>query len=552
MAASDAQTADVIPFQWQSKLRILFLSVVLVIPCAWHRRIEAGDLPSHVYNAWLAQLIEKGQAPGLYIAKQWNNILFDVLLLRTADLVGIAAAEKIIVSICVLVFFWGVFAFIRTIAERPPWFLAPCIAMLAYGYSFSMGFMNYYLSLGLTCFGLTILWRGRGIAWIAGALLAALAWLAHPIGFLWFLGTLAYAKVRPKLPGWWKLALPLSAVIAFAAVRLYAAHRPAWMADWDRGPFYLYNGADQLGLYGKRYFFLAGAAFLFGVVCVAADFHARRRGEGSSWKPFELPFELYVVTFCATALLPENLRPSIYGGWIGLLGSRLTTVSAILGLCFLGGLKPRRWHLAGFGVCAVVFFAFLYQDAGWLNRLEANAEKLVSDLPPGTRVIATIWAPPGSRINFIGHTVERACIGHCFNYANYEPASGEFRVRVRKGSPVATFSSDDAQDMAWGEYEVDETDIPMKQVYQCDASDLAKLCIRELKAGEANGRVGYKPASAHCFRFEWRVLASRKAWDSMASSERTLQEADWESCISAGRRGLPDGPAIAVWGTRLD
>jgi hypothetical protein len=551
MAASDAQSADAILFLRQSKLRIVVLSVLLLIPCVWHRRIEAGDLASHVYNAWLAQLIEKGQAPGLYIANQWNNVLFDVILLRTANLVGIAAAEKIVVSICVLVFFWGVFAFIRTITERPPWFLAPCIAMLAYGYSFSMGFLNYYLSLGLASFGLAILWRGRGIAWIAGAVIAALAWLAHPIGFLWLLGTLAYAKVRAKLPGWWKLALPLLAVSAVAVVRWYAARRPALMADWDRGPFYFYNGADQLGLYGKRYFFLASAAFLFGVVSMAADLYGRRR-EGSSWKAFELPLELYLVTFCATALLPENLRPSIYGGWIGLLGSRLTSISAILGLCLLGCLKPRRWHLSGFSLCAVVFFAFLYQDTGWLNRLEANAEKLVSDLPPGTRVIATIWSPPGSRINFIGHAVERACIGHCFNYANYEPASGEFRVRVRKGSPVATFSSDDAQDMAWGEYEVDETDIPMKQVYQCDPSELAKLCIRELKAGETNGRIGYKPTNAHCFSFEWRVLACRRAWDSIASGESTFQEADWESRISAGRCGLPDGPGIAVRGTRLD
>jgi hypothetical protein len=489
MAASDAQSADVLAFLRQSKLRILILSVVLVIPCVWHRRIEAGDLASHVYNAWLAQLIAKGQAPGLCIAKQWNNILFDVLLLRTANLAGIAAAEKIVVSICVLVFFWGVFTFIRTITERPPWFLAPCVAMLAYGYSFSMGFMNYYLSLGLACFGLAILWRARRFGWIAGALLAALSWLAHPIGFLWLVGMLAYVKVRPKLPGWWKLALPLLAAAVFAAVRWYAAHRPALLADWDRGPFYLHNGADQLGLYGRRYFFLAGAAFLFGLVCVAVDLYARRR-EGSFWKPFELPFELYVVAFCATALLPENLRPSIYGGWIGLLGSRLTTISAILGLCSLGCLKPRRWHLAGFGVCALVFFAFLYQDTGWLNRLEANAEKLVENLPAGTRVVVTIDAPADSRITFIGHAVERACIAHCFSYANYEPASGEFRVRVREGSPVVVSSTDVAEDMASGEYEVDETDLPLKQIYQCDDSDLTKLCLRDLKAGEVNGQFG--------------------------------------------------------------
>ncbi|HEV1994363.1 MAG TPA: hypothetical protein VGR03_08535, partial [Candidatus Acidoferrum sp.] len=236
---------------------------------------------------------------------------------------------------------------------------------------------------------------------------------------------------------------------------------------------------------------LAGAAFLFGLICLAVDLYARR-SDRSSWKPFELPLELYVVTFCATALLPENLRPSIYGGWIGLLGSRLTTISAILGLSFLGYLKARKWHLAGFGVCAMVFFAFLYQDTGWLNRLEANAEKLVGDLPAGTRVIVTIDAPADSRIAFIGHSVERACIAHCFSYANYEPSSGEFRVRVRKGSPVVTSSTDDAEDMASGEYEVDDTDLPMKQVYQCDAKDLTKLCIRDLLAGATNGRLSYK------------------------------------------------------------
>ena len=465
--------------------------MLILVPCVWHRRIEAGDLASHVYNAWLAQLVAKGQAPGVYIAKQWNNVLFDVTLLRVVSLVGFAAAQKIVVSICVLVFFWGVFAFIRTVTERPPWLLTPCIAMLAYGYSFSMGFMNYYLSLGLACFGLAILWRGKGIAWIGGAAVAALTLLAHPIGLLWLVGTLAYVKAREKMSGWWKLALPLAAASGFAAIYWYTSHRPSLFADWDRGPFYLYNGADQLGLYGKRYFFLAGAAFLFGLVCVAVDLYGRRH-DGSWWKPFEVPFELYVVTFCATALLPENLRPSPYGGWIGLLGSRLTTISAIFGLCLLGHLQPRKWHLSGFGVCAVVFFAFLYQDTGWLNRLEANAEKLVGELPAGTRVIVTARAPLDSRIAFIGHSAERACIGHCFSYANYEPASGEFRVRVRKGSPVVTSSTDDAEDMASGEYEVDETDLPIKQIYQCDAVDLTKLCIRDLEAGETNGRLSFK------------------------------------------------------------
>jgi hypothetical protein len=477
-------------FSGRPIVAVFTISALILVPCVWHRRIEAGDLASHVYNAWLAQLIRKGQAPGLYIAKRWDNVLFDVLLLRTANVFGLAAAQKVVVSICVLVFFWGVFAFIQTITERPPWYLTPCFAMLAYGYSFSMGFMNYYLSLGLACIGLAILWRGKGIDWIGGTVVAALTLLAHPIGFLWLIGMLAYTMLRAKLPGWWKLALPLAAAIGFAAIYWYTWHRPSLLADWDRGPFYLYNGADQLGLYGRRYFFLAGAAFMFGLICVVVDLYARR--DGTSWKLFELPFELYLVAFCATVLLPESLRPSLSNGWIGLLGSRLTSISAILGLGVLGCLKPHRWHLAGFTACAAIFFVFLYQDTGWLNRLEANAEKLVEDLPAGTRVIVTAGAPADSRIVFIGHAVERACIGHCFSYANYEPASGEFRVRVRKGSPVVTSSTDDAEDMASGEYEVDETDLPLKQIYQCDEKDLTKLCIRDLQAGETNGQIGRK------------------------------------------------------------
>jgi len=469
---------------------IFLLSSLVLIPCWWHRRIEAGDLASHVYTAWLAQLIEKGQAPGLYIAKQWNNILFDVALLRAANLVGIDAAQKIVVPICVLVFAWGIFAFVAAVAERPPWFLVPCIAMLAYGYSFSMGFMNYYLSLGLACFGLAILWRARRTDWIFGVVFALLALLAHPIGFLWLVGTLAYTRIRANLPGWWKLVLPLAALCGIVLACWYASHRPSLSADWNRGPLYLYNGADQLGLYGNRYFILAGAAFLFGVICMGVDLYARRN-DRASWKALELPFELYLMVFCATALLPENLRPSFYDGWIGLLGSRLTTISAIFGLCFLGSLKPRKWHLAGFAVCAIVFFAFLYQDTGWLNRLEANAEKLVAGLPSGTRVIVTMQAPEDSRITFIGHAVERACIGHCFSYANYEPASGQFRVRVRKGSPLAASSTDDAEDMASGQFEFDDLGFALKQIYQCDANDLTKLCIRDLPGGEVSRQIGH-------------------------------------------------------------
>jgi len=87
-------------------IRLLTISALILVPCFWHRHIEAGDLGSHVYNAWLAQLIEHGQAPGLRIAYPSSNILFDSLLSGLAKILGLHAAEILSVAIAVLIFFF--------------------------------------------------------------------------------------------------------------------------------------------------------------------------------------------------------------------------------------------------------------------------------------------------------------------------------------------------------------------------------------------------------------------------------------------------------------
>src|SRR5580692_12887007 len=239
------------------KWLILLISLAMIVPCLWHRRIEAGDLGSHVYNAWLAQLIEQGQAPGLYLVRQWNNVLSDWTLLHAANVVGFAAAEKIVVSACVLIFFWGVFAFVAAASGQPPWFLTPCIAMLAYGFSFNMGFLNYYLSLGLASFSLALLWRGRGLERLIGLGTVPFVLLAHPLGLVYLAGTALYVLLWTKLPKWWNWAVITVAVTALFVVRWYLAHRVQFPVDWSDTSFYLLNGADQLALYGVRYVWLA-------------------------------------------------------------------------------------------------------------------------------------------------------------------------------------------------------------------------------------------------------------------------------------------------------
>jgi hypothetical protein len=475
-------------------LQCVGISLALLIPSLWHPRIEAGDLASHVYNAWLAQLIERGQAPGLYLARQWNNVLFDFLLLKLGNVLGLAAAQKILVPLSVLIFFWGTFALLAAVARRPPWFLLPCLAMLAYGWTFNVGFFNFYLSLAFGFFAIALIWRGRGRELLLVAPLAALALLAHPQGFLWLVGCMGYVILWRVLSPGWKLAVPVAAVLMVVMVRHYLAHHYQTAGVWSMYGPGVYNGSDQIALYGMRYYVLSGAALLFGVICFAVE-AIRRYWRRLSWADMRLPLELHLFVVFAIYRLPDVLRVPLYQGWIGALALRMTAIAAVMGLCVLALMQPRKWHTAGFAVIAAVFFVFLYQDTGTLNRMEAQVERLVATLPKGERVTATIWAPPDSRLPFIVHIVDRACAGKCFSYQNYEPSSQQFRVRVRPGgSPLNIGDTDASQEMEAGEYVVQPKDLPMAQIYQCDEDDLTQLCTRQLSAGEPNGRIGYHPA----------------------------------------------------------
>jgi hypothetical protein len=133
----------------RSLLTYTLASLPILLPCFWQSRLQAGDLGSHIHNAWLAQLIHEGKAPGLVIVGLHSNVLFDWML---SGLFAAAAgvAQRIAVAAAVVVFVWGAFAF-ASVAGRRCWAMLPALAMLAYGWVYHMGLFNFYLSLGL-CF----------------------------------------------------------------------------------------------------------------------------------------------------------------------------------------------------------------------------------------------------------------------------------------------------------------------------------------------------------------------------------------------------------------
>jgi hypothetical protein len=239
-------------------------------------------------------------------------------------------------------------------------------------------------------------------------------------------------------------------------------------------------------LFGERYRVLARALLAFAFVSIAVDL-IRKRREPSPLSYYSIPIQLYLLAMFSALLLPDAIHFPAPTATIALLTERLTSITAVVGCCVLGAMHPRKWHFAATAVIAGAFFVFLYQDTAIVNRMEAQAVQLVSKLPPNQRVLATIEPFPGSRI-LNQHIIDRACIGRCFSYGNYEPGSRVFRVRATPGNPYVLDSYELATETEEGDYLVEPSDLPLYEVYQCSENG-TELCMRPLKAGEYNGKV---------------------------------------------------------------
>src|SRR5258706_10297509 len=252
--------------------------------------------------------------------------------------------------------------------------------MLAYVWTFNVGFFNYYLSLGFGFFASALVWGGRGRELILVAPLAALALIAHPQGFIWLVGCVGYVVLWRMLPGTWKLAVPGAAILVVVVTRRYLMSHYQTFGVWGMYGPGIYNGSDQIALYSMRYYVLSGVALLFGIACFVVE-AIRRYWSRLSWSNMRLPLELHLFVVYAVYRLPDVMRQPIYSGWIGALALRLTAVAAVMGLCVLALMQPRKWHTAGLAAIAAAFFVFLYRDTVTLNLMEATIERLVATLP---------------------------------------------------------------------------------------------------------------------------------------------------------------------------
>jgi hypothetical protein len=466
--ASPSVLYDAIQFLRREWKRVLIASLVVLIPCFWQKHIESCDLPSHSYNIWLIQLVHSGRAPGLYLVPQYSNVLFDWILEGSIALFGFGYGEKIAAAAAVLLFFWSLFAFCSAAAEKPAWNVTPWIAILTYGWMFAMGFINCYLSVAFAFLVFAIIWKGRKWDLLALLPLAILLWLAHPLGSATAVGLSIYLAIVRRSTI--KLQAVLT-VVTFAVVCIICRIATLYVHNIPEDRIYPWLlGGDQFILYRSTYAFVVIAWLL---LISASPVIQRKQLSKVNW----IWLLTLILVFLSVKVLPEAIYTTGKGP-MGYLPERFSIFTAALGCVWLATLKTAKWQLVVYSSVAILFFALLFRDARFVNQMEDAVSAQVQKLPAGTRVIPYFDITP-SRVS-ISHILDRACIGHCYSYGNYEAPFAQFRLRARPGNPIVTDNWEDSFNMETGKYLPKPSDLPLYVVYRCGPRP-ENICMDEIQ-----------------------------------------------------------------------
>jgi hypothetical protein len=463
-------------------LAYVLTSLLLLVPCYWQSRLQLGDLSSHIYNAWLAQLIEIGRAPGLAIVPQTTNVLFDLILSGLFKTLGAEAAQRISVSLALLTFLWGAFAFVSVVSGRRAWSLVPFIAALSYGWVLHMGLFDFYMSLGLCFWALALAWESKPRRLAAAVPVLILAYGAHGLPVAWTVALLAYLWLARRMTPPRRALLMAASLAAMVAARVVLTSMMSYI--WLPQQLVEITGFDQLWVFDDKYL----VPFL-GSLLVSALLFVRLLGASGARNVLSGPlFQIVVLSAAGVFIIPTRLQIPGYNHALVYIAERMSLAVGICLCALLAAAPMRAYHRYAMAVMALLFFGFLYRDEGALNAFEDRMTKLVSQLPPGQRVVSAV-NDPTLRIGAVTHMIDRACLGRCYSYANYEPSTAQFRIRVVAENPIVVSTYGDSSRLQEGTYVVKQRDLPLYQVVLDPAGHMG---IRILTAGAKSGITQWK------------------------------------------------------------
>lgn len=455
------------------------VSVLLIIPCLWQARLIAGNLSSHAYNAWLATEIRAGRVTGLSLVTTWTNVLTDWLLERLTPITGNDLAMQLVAAVSVLIFFWGAFFLITTTSGRRPWILAPLLGMLSYGLVFHLGLLNFYLSVGLSLWILGLMWKPSIPKMWCALPLILLATLAHPLPLIWMAAVAGYWFLFQKAPPIGRMLLPILGVAGlFGLQKVILTRLPVRWSLTDLATmegFAGIIGAGQVWLYDQKYLVIAtGVALSLAILLLERVDKIDFLGDPA--------VQIWILHLAAFVLIPSNAGLMAHSEALTYIPEKISLLVALSFCIMVSKAAYGRGVTRLSGIVALAYFTLLFMDAAAFNRAEEQITRVVREAPAGSRVIAAV-SDEGSRINALAHVADQACIGHCFSYANYEPATGQFRIRLTGEGGHAPPTMETVKEIESGQHIVTAAEDPLYAVCPSVAGD-GTLSLRRLRGGE--------------------------------------------------------------------
>lgn len=452
--------------------RLLAFVSLLLLPVFWVGRPRSMDLPSHTYNVWLAQLIRQGEAPGLWIEPMALNTAFERLFDALLFGMSYPAAESAAFAVCVLVLGSGSALWVRAVAGRFPWPLAPLVLAAAHGFVTQAGFTNFMLAVGVAGAAGAALLSGGRVAWLAVPAGAA-AVLANPMGAAMMLGLSAYIWSARRLELRRSLWLFAAAAAGIAAVGFWL---PLKLPHTNVFHPVAFLGAATLIPYRLAYI---GPALLFLLVAGLFVLAGKRRpGMG-------VPLQAWLLAVLACLALPNSVQFPGHAAHFGFIHLRLSLAVMLAMIAWLGTFSLPRWAGWGAALVAVSYFALLFQDHHRGRHVDALLREAVLALPPRSRVVLPHTAE-GYLLDLLAGALERACLEHCHNYLNYEPPTKAFRIRAGAGNGIVESQPKRVNRSYFQVFDVGEQHLP---IYVIEVRE-KRFAVRAAVAGE---RITWSP-----------------------------------------------------------
>jgi hypothetical protein len=289
------------------------------------------------------------------------------------------------------------------------------------------------------------------------------------------LGVLVYGRIAQGLAPRRRVPLLIGTLAAFAlAGALLAALFPT-----RRGidQVVAMTGADQVWIYGKSYIAVALAVLAVWALCFAQVWRTR----GAARTLLDVRFQLCGLCAASLVLLPGGVLLPGFRSGLDYIAERMSLAGAVLLCALLASVRLPKPLVGAMAAVALVYFGLSYADDRVLNQVETEMQRVVAQLPPGQRVVSAL-AVPDSRIQPLTHVVDRICVGRCFSYANYEPATAQFRVRAYRDNAFVVSDYGDSWNMQTGGYVVKPRDLPMYNIDLCQPGS-PRICVAPLRAG---------------------------------------------------------------------